>query len=139
MAKVVPSDLIRAIGKAPKIGRRRWQEFADALNDNAALARAQAATALPAFASFDSDVRFARALNAANRQEPNKTGVAGALVIKDAAGQFLGQIRSTERDVKVTLAKPSGTAFAQFLTARLPDLVLEFHAFDATKGKSKGS
>ena len=31
VAKAVPNDLILAIGKAPKIGRGRWQEFAEAL------------------------------------------------------------------------------------------------------------
>ena len=138
VAKAIPNDLVQAIGKAPKIGRRRWQEFADALNDEAALARAQTAAGLPAFASLDSDARFARVLNAANRRETNKTPAAPTLAVKDDAGQVLARVHSTERDVKVTLAKASGTAFAQFLTARLPDLFLEFRSFDAA-GELNGS
>ena len=131
VAKSVPDGLVRAIGKAPKIGRRRWQDFAEALNDTAALKRAHSAAALPAFASLDTDTRFARAFSAVNRQEANKIAAAPSLAIKDAAGQVLAQIRSNDRDVKVTLAKSSGTAFAQFLMARLPDLFHEFNTFDA--------
>jgi ParB family chromosome partitioning protein len=131
VAKSVPGELIRAIGKAPKIGRRRWQEFAEALNDTAALERAHAVAALPVFTNLDSDARFARAIAAANRQEAKKVAAPPSLAIKDAEGHILAQIRSSDRDVKVTLAESSGNAFAQFLAARLPDLFHEFNTFDA--------
>lgn len=139
VAKSVPDDIIRAIGKAPKIGRRRWQDFADALADKAALARTAEAVAKAAFAALDSDARFARALSAATRKAPGSSAAAAALPITDGAGQVVGQIRTTERDVKVTLAKSGAVGFAQFLAARLPDLFLEFHASDAANGESKGS
>ncbi len=139
VAKSVPNDLVRAIGKAPKIGRRRWQEFSEALNDKAALTRAHAAAALPAFASLDSDSRFARAFSAVNRQEVNKVLLPPTLAIKDSAGQIFAQVRSNDRDVKVTLAKSSGTAFAQFLMVRLPDLFQEFNSFDAARDETKDS
>lgn len=139
VATSVPNDLVRAIGKAPKIGRRRWQEFAQVLNDKAAVTRAEAATALPVFAKLDSDARFARAFSAANRQEVKKVVGAPPLAIKDAAGQILAQVRSNERDIKVTLTKSSGAGFAEFLTARLPDLFHEFNLFDAERGEPKES
>ena len=143
VAKSVPNDLVRAIGNAPKIGRRRWQELAEALNDDAARTRAVAVAALPKFVRLDSDARFMRALSAAlstgNNKEANKAGVTPPLAIKDAAGQILAQIRSNERDVKVTLAKSSGAAFAQFLVARLPDLFQEFSSFDGEKGEPNDS
>jgi ParB family chromosome partitioning protein len=139
VAKSVPHDLVRAIGKAPKVGRRRWQEFADALNDDAARTRALTASASPDFAHLDSDARFARALSAVNLKETNKAGGPLALAIKDAAGQVLAQIRSNERDVKVTLVKSSGTAFAKFLMARLPDLFQEFSSFDRENGEPNDS
>jgi ParB family chromosome partitioning protein len=131
VARSVPDGLVRAIGKAPKIGRRRWQELAETLNDAAALKRAHAAADLPVFVRLDSDARFARVFSAANRQEGNKIGAPPALAIKDGAGQILAQIRTNERDVKVTLTRSSGAAFAQFLASRLPDLFHEFNSFDA--------
>ena len=139
VAKAVPNDLVRAIGKAPKIGRRRWQEFADALDDKVALKRAQAAIALPAFENLDSDMRFARALSAVNQRATNTTFAGSTLAIKDTAGQILAQVRSNDRDVKVTLTKSSGSAFAQFLIARLPDLFQEFQSSDARNCEAKDS
>ena len=41
--------------------------------------------------------------------------------------------------MKVTLAKQTGSAFAQILALRLPKLFEEFRSFDAGDGKSKGS
>ena len=139
VAKSVPNDLVRAIGKAPKIGRRRWQEFAEVLNDKAAVTRAKTAAALPVFANLDSDARFARVFSAANSREVMKVGVSLPLAVKDAAGRILAQVRSSDRDVRVTLTKSSGSAFAEFLTARLPDLFHEFNSFDAERVESKES
>jgi len=139
VVKVVPNDLIQAIGKAPKIGRGRWQEFAELLCDKAAMRRAQAVAALPAFVDAESDERFARALGAAKRQEPSDSPPRQVVEIRDSAGQSIAEIRASERDVKVKLAKPAGSAFAQFLTARLPALFEEFRAFETGDGKSKGN
>ena len=139
VAKAVPNDLILAIGKAPKIGRRRWQELAEALQDKAALKRAQAVAALPAFAKVGGDERFSRALSAAKRQEARKRLGHPIIEIRDAAGRALAEVRASERDLKVTLAKGTGNAFAQFLTLRLPELFEEFRSFGAGHGESKGS
>ena len=139
VAKAVPYDLILAIGKAPKIGRGRWQEFAEALQDKSALKRAQAAAALPAFAEAGGDERFGRALNAAKRQETLKPAGRPIITIRDTTGRTFAEVRASERDVKVTLAKQTGSAFAQFLTLRLPELIEEFRSFGAGDGKSKNS
>ena len=139
VAKAVPNDLILAIGKAPKIGRRRWQELAEALQDKAALKRAQAVAALPAFAKVGGDERFSRALSAAKRQEARKRLGHPIIEIRDAAGRALAEVRASERDLKVTLAEGTGNAFAQFLTLRLPELFEEFRSFGAGHGESKGS
>lgn len=132
VAKAVPANLVRAIGKAPKIGRRRWQEFADIIDNSAALQRALDAIAAPAFANLESDMRFARALSVAHQCEARAASTAPTLAIKDTSGKILAQVRSNERDVKVTLTQSSGAAFAQFLMVRLPDLFQEFHSSDAS-------
>lgn len=130
VANAVPDDLIRLIGKAPKIGRRRWQEFADALGDEAAVARVRSTTEKSTFATSDSDTRFARALSAATLQERSAVSKS-PVIIADGAGKVLAQIRLMERDVKVTLAKSTASAFAEYLAGRLPELFDEFRAFDA--------
>ena len=138
VAKAVPEDLIRAIGKAPKVGRGRWQEFAELLQDVSAVERARAATALPAFAAADGEARFARALSAAKRSEVARPPAPQIIEIRDSAGQSIAEIRASERDVKVTLAKSGGSAFAQFLAGRLPELLEEYRAFETADGGSKG-
>lgn len=135
VAKAVPDEFIRLIGKAPKIGRRRWQEFADALGDKTTIPRVRSTMEKATFAALDSDTRFARALNAATQQERSAVSKS-PVVIADEAGQVLAQIRLTERDVKVTLAKSTASAFAGFLAGRLPDLYEEFRAFDVPNGDS---
>lgn len=137
VAKAVPDDLIHAIGKAPKIGRGRWQELAELMREKAATKRAQAVAILPAFISADSDERFARALGAAKRKEAANAPAGQIVEIRDSAGQSIAEIRASERDVKVRLAKPAGSAFAQFLTARLPELFEEFRSFETGDGSSK--
>lgn len=139
VAKAVPEDIVLAIGKAPRIGRGRWQEFAELLREGSALKRARDATALPAFSSLDGDARFARALAAAKRVEAEQRPARPIIEIKNSAGQSVAEIRASERDVKVTLAKVDGSAFARFLAARLPELLEEYRSFDAIDGASKGA
>ncbi len=133
VAKAVPIEVVRKIGKAPKIGRRRWQELADALNDKEALYRINAASEKPTFAALDSDARFARVLSAATRQR-STVAPNSPIAISDAEGQIVAHIRMTERDVKVTLAKSTASAFAEFLAGRLPKLFDEYRAFDGSDG-----
>lgn len=139
VAKAVPSEIVRAIGKAPKIGRRRWQEFADALGDAAAVQRVEEATVSPAFAKLDSDQRFARALSAASRQEAAKSLAAAPRAIKSVDGEVFAQCRSSARELKLTMTKASAAEFANFLIARLPDLFQEFESSDASSGAMKQS
>jgi ParB family chromosome partitioning protein len=59
------------------------------------------------------------------------------LKIKDAAGLVVAEIRASDHDVKVTLAKRTGSAFAQFLAGRVPALFDEFAASEADPRASK--
>lgn len=137
VAKSVPGDLILSIGRAPKIGRGRWQEFAESLRDGAALKRVHAIATTPAFLKADGDHRFTLALNAAKQQSLGKPPAPEVIEIRDATGQAIAEIRASQRDVKVTVASSTGGAFAQFLTARLPTLFEEFRSFES-QGSSKG-
>lgn len=128
VAKAVPHGLARAIGKAPKIGRGRWQELADALQDKAALKRATAAADAPGFNQATGDERFLRVLRAAREATANAPPAPSQFAVKNGNGAVVAEIRATARDVKVRLAKPDGAAFAQFLAARLPALVEAFQS-----------
>lgn len=127
VANVVPYELARGIGKAPRIGRGRWQAFAEALRDRAVLRRVMTAATAPGFAALDSDARFARAFAAARRPAATAASRA-AMDIRDSAGRSLAEVSARGRAVKVRLAGAGGEAFAAFLAARLPGLFEEFHA-----------
>ncbi len=135
VARAAPEALARAIGKAPRIGRGRWQAFAEAVQDRAALKRAEAAAKATGFVALDSDERFARAFAAARRVETPAAAARGEVIeIRDRAGRPVAELRASARDLRVRLTEKDDGAFARFLGARLPDLFDEFRAFDAARG-----
>lgn len=132
VARAVPERLARAIGKAPKAGRGRWQAFADALKDPAALSRVEKEAAQERFAASSSDERFLRALAAATRRDADAPE-RPALAIHDREGREVASLRASGRDLKLKLKDGDGAAFAQFLAGRLPALFDAFRA-DVARG-----
>jgi len=68
VARAVPEPIARAIGPAPKAGRRRWMDLSDRLKQGKALAVVQRVLADPDL-SHDSDTRFLRVLAAISKPE----------------------------------------------------------------------
>lgn len=139
VAKAVPREFVRAIGRAPKVGRPRWLEFVEALKDDAARMRAIAAIGAEDFSRMDSDERFARALAAAQRKSAEPAPQASGVRLVDSSGVLIGEMRASNRNIRLALAQPAAPAFAAFLTDRLPDLYEEFRAFAASADVAKGS
>ena len=139
VAKAVPREFIRAIGRAPRIGRPRWLEFVEALKDDAARMRAIAAIGADGFSKMDSDERFGRALAAAQRKPAEPASQAAGVRLVDSHGALIGEMRASNRSIRLALAQPEAPAFAAFLSDRLPDLYEEFRAYAASADASKGS
>ena len=139
VAKAIPREFIRAIGRAPKIGRPRWLEFVEALKDDAARMRAIAAIGADDFSGMDSDERFTRALAAAQRKSAEPASQSAGVRLVDSSGVLIGEMRASNRNIRLALAQPAAPAFAAFLTDRLPGLYQEFRAFAASADASKGS
>lgn len=130
VARSVPPEVVRAIGKAPKVGRGRWQSFAELLKDAAALKRVRAVIADPKFAERETDARFLAAFTAASR--PSSAGTSKASEEKpvfSASGDKIAHVRHAERELKLTLDKNVSATFAAFLVDQLPAL---FDAFSRT-------
>jgi ParB family chromosome partitioning protein len=131
VAKAIPHDVIDAIGKAPKIGRRRWQILADVLGDASTINHVRAAIADSAFAARDSDSRFFGAFSAANRpsaKHESKSPRPTSVLATD--GQRIVQVHQVDRELKLTIDKKVPASFADFLIEQLP------HLFDAFFSKS---
>ncbi len=132
VARSVPTDVIQAIGKAPKVGRNRWQSFADLVKDAAALKRVRAVIAEPKFAERETDARFLTAFAAASRPSPAGTSKSShEKPVLSGAGEEIAHVRHAERELKLTVAKNVPAAFAAFLVDQLPAL---FDAFSKTSG-----
>jgi ParB family transcriptional regulator, chromosome partitioning protein len=128
VARAMPADVVRSIGRAPRVGRGRWQELAAALADASAVKRARAATTSEAFSALDSDGRFVRALAAAKHRETlNRTPRSTTNLVRNS-GEPLAQLARSEREVRLTIDRAAHGAFAEYLAGRLPDLFDEFIA-----------
>lgn len=100
---IVPLDLIEAIGRAPRIGRPRWQELAKMIELHPE--RLDGARKMLPAGIISSDDRFQAVLSAFKSKpvsNPDKI------------------------DFKIVAANPRGRAFAKFMESRLPALIEEF-------------
>ncbi|MGL5117483.1 MAG: plasmid partitioning protein RepB [Beijerinckiaceae bacterium] len=127
VARAVPWRVARAIGRAPKAGRFRWQELAERLANSESAARVQALVEPPEFARIDSDARFAAALETA-RHSPvvAATKVPFRMDIKGPEGQVLARIKETDRQLNLVVDRGANIAFADYLVRELPDLYARF-------------
>jgi ParB family chromosome partitioning protein len=130
VARSVPVEVIQAIGKAPKVGRGRWQSFAELTKDSAALKRVRAAIAEPKFAERETDARFLAAFSAASRPSRGETPKPPEeKPVFSASGDKIAHVRQAERELKLTIDKNVSTTFAAFVVDQLPAL---FDAFSKT-------
>lgn len=126
-ARAIPERIVRAIGPAPKAGRRRWMQLAEALARPDASERIDALTADASFAAQPSDARFAAALALALRA-PHEAGLLRAerFILKDAAGAPLAQVTESGRQLSLVIDRERHRAFADYLVSELPELYGRF-------------
>lgn len=121
-ARALPDSVVRAIGPAPKAGRRRWLQLAELLRGRKTLARVEAVLSdanLPA----DSDARFLKAFAAAMEKASKTTRDE---IWKRPDGAPLARI---SRDPKATILRFDEKIepdFGAYVARRLSDLYEEF-------------
>ena len=120
VARGVPEELILAIGPAPKIGRPRWEHFADMFRRSPGDWKKLVGSA--GFAELPSDARFVRALSALTprpRQNPER-------LIRDEQGRSLAQIEQRKDRVRLTIDDKSTSSFGTYLVEQLPEIYAAF-------------
>jgi len=132
VARSVPADVVAAIGRAPKIGRGRWQSLADALKDSRSVNRAKTAISLADFADCDTDARFASVMSAAKAAGKDPIGRPSTVTV---AGQRVARVDQSDRELKITIDRGRNAAFAAFLVEQLPSL---YQAFVGTSRPEDG-
>lgn len=122
-ARAIPATVAEAIGRAPKIGRRRWVDLAKKVTGKAASKVIDAVLSSDKFQTADSDARFAMvfaAVSARSKPAPKATHWTASDGKKVAKIQ-----RSADRFV-LALDEKTAPAFGEFVLSRLPELYEAF-------------
>lgn len=120
VARTIPIDLIEAIGRAPKVGRGRWQAFADILRAEGSFERVHQEITRPGFAENDSDTRFLIVLSAVTKVLESAKDT--FLWVRTPAGHPVARVANSENEVRVFLDRKANAGFATYLLDQLPDL-----------------
>jgi ParB family transcriptional regulator, chromosome partitioning protein len=119
VAKVIPVDIIRQIGRAPKAGRPRWSVLADAFGRGSSVAK-KVEAALAADKGSSSDARFRLALAAASEVRAREDQPR-EVELRTTSGTFLGKVAFGD-GVRFSLSGKAGD-FMKFLREELPGLM----------------
>lgn len=118
----VPEDIVQAIGRAPKVGRGRWQALADAVQDPSATQRMRGIIETRRFKEKDSDQRFLAVLAAALQADNKASTSKQTIVAKDEHGQELATLSRSARHFRIQIGQERGADFANFLMEQMPAL-----------------
>ncbi|CVI62731.1 plasmid partitioning protein RepB (plasmid) [Agrobacterium leguminum] len=120
----VPSDMIEAIGRAPKVGRPRWAEFAKAFSENSeAMDNLHGVLSQAVEKRMNSDQRFLAVLDVLKPKVSPKTS---PRVIVNGEGRQLGNYVASSKDIRISAETTAGTEFLKFIEAELPALAERF-------------
>ncbi|RWD51640.1 MAG: plasmid partitioning protein RepB [Mesorhizobium sp.] len=120
VAESVPSQIILAVGPAPKVGRPRWLAFAERLKDSASAKRLEKEMQAPDFSADETNKRFDRLWKAMTAIEKKSKGVEA---LRTKKGLLLASIERNARGSKITV---TSAEFAEFLSSHMQELVARF-------------
>jgi len=120
----LPELVVRAIGPAPKAGRRRWLQLSQLLSSPDALRQVEEALN-DASACIDSDARFLKALLAGMGK---KTELSPVKNWKNPEGATLARITRDNKATVVRFDMKAEPDFGSYVVDRLSELYQEFRA-----------
>lgn len=126
IGRAIPAWLTEAIGRAPKIGRPRWQELAEVLKNDGTEARARKAINDKSFIHKTSDDRFIAVLRAMKAAEKAPLEKNPAVVARAADGAEIATLAVAGKVCRIEIDKVRDEAFAKFVMDRIPDLYESF-------------
>lgn len=128
--RTVPTDVIEGIGRAPKIGRPRWVDFAKRISSRPdALELIRKTLADGADNPRVSDKRFQQALEVIKPTVIEKAPTE----ILDANGDRLVALNTSSKEVRIFAEDQLGKEFIKFVAEKLPALVEQFSLQRAKK------
>lgn len=122
--RAIPTDIIEAIGRAPKIGRPRWLDMAKTIAANPdTLTAIRDALGKKGKGAEGSDRRFQRILSVIKPTSPKSRE---PIQIEDRHGMKLGALMMSSKEVRISAEGSLGIEFLKFIEAELPELVQRF-------------
>lgn len=122
VAASVPETIIRAIGPAPKVGRPRWMQLAEKLQEKSLLRLAHKLILDQEFKAAESDLRFQiilQKLLSNHNSEPEK---ATEQKLFSHNGENIGILRVQKGRAQFDIQRSDAEAFADFIASEIPQL-----------------
>ena len=126
VCRSVPTEIIKEIGRAPKVGRPRWVELATAVEGNGSLVGAiRQILSDDKVSRLPSDERFNRilALTKARTARP-----AQRIELKSPGGDIVARATFAPGVLKLAIDKANSDAFSQFMRDELPSIMKRYFA-----------
>jgi ParB family chromosome partitioning protein len=120
VARAIPGDVVDAIGRAPKVGRGRWQALADVVKDAATLKQVRLVTQRPKFSELPTEARFSTVLSAANKSRADQPQPPAP--ISSTGGAEIARVAFTDTHFKLTMSRAANEGFADYLVEKIPEL-----------------
>lgn len=131
LIKRLPPDLIEAIGAAPSVGRLRWAELADMLEEKGKRAKVLKLVLAPDFLAQKSDDRFQAAYAELKIKKPKDVAEGQSWAPADRSVSVVAKERS--KALTVEFSNPDGKAFGAWITGNLDSL---YEAYRKSKQES---
>jgi len=127
VTRILPKQLIEAIGRAPNVGRPRWLELSALVEDEDQIELLSKTLSVDKVRAAPSDDRFVACLNALMMQHKDEAKPAPAKPLVTRFGE-VGEVSFGKSDMRIRVGKSHANAFREFMAAELPQLEARFMA-----------
>ena len=117
VANSLPLDLIQAVGAAPKVGRPRWEQLSQLLQETSGSWKER--VDMQRFMRLDSDARFALLLKSLT---PKRKSAPSIYPLKSSEGVPFARIEQNDGKTKVTVDEATAPEFGHYLITHLPEI-----------------
>lgn len=129
VASRVPTNVIRCIGRAKGVGRDRWQEFAQLIEQPSNRGAVEELLETSAFAEATTDLRFEQALTIMKQARKPKKGASQKPTTtrwqpRDKA--IVADVVDSSRSVELRFKSKDAGTFGRYLAAKLDELYEQF-------------
>lgn len=134
VAEEVPTEVVIAIGSAPKAGRDRWLELAARLRAGDAMARANDITSSASFQLMESDERFAHLFSALAKPRVAATRLQSW---RSQDGTRAARFKRDKVATTIVIDHKAAPDFGDFVLSSLSDLYEAYRAARVANGKNE--